>query len=118
MTREKSRTIARQSVEPTRERALGRDPHHDRVLTVAWHVYLPLGAARRSRHSTQYREDGSVRSHDPGGTMHGPKRWGLRTLAVAAGLALATGGLLATSASAQSGSAPGVSDDAITLGFI
>ncbi len=50
--------------------------------------------------------------------MHRPTRWGLRALAVTAGLGLATGGLLATSASAQSASSPGVSDKEITLGYI
>jgi branched-chain amino acid transport system substrate-binding protein len=50
--------------------------------------------------------------------MYRPNRWRLHTLAVAAGLTLATGGLLATNAGAQSGSTPGVSNKAITLGYI
>ncbi len=50
--------------------------------------------------------------------MHRTKQWGLRALAVAAGLGLATGGLLATSAGAQSASSPGVTAKDITLGYI
>jgi branched-chain amino acid transport system substrate-binding protein len=50
--------------------------------------------------------------------MHQRKRWGLRAIALAAGLGVAMGGLLATSAGAQSGSTPGVTDKEITLGYI
>jgi branched-chain amino acid transport system substrate-binding protein len=45
-------------------------------------------------------------------------KWGLRAVALAAGMGLATGGLLVTSAGAQSGNAPGVSAKDITLGYI
>jgi branched-chain amino acid transport system substrate-binding protein len=50
--------------------------------------------------------------------MHRQWKWGCRALAVAGALGLASGGLLATSATAQSGSAPGVTDKAITLGYL
>jgi len=50
--------------------------------------------------------------------MHRPRRWGLRALAVGAALGFATGGLLATSATAQSASSPGVTAKDITLGYI
>src|SRR4051812_23663578 len=50
--------------------------------------------------------------------MHPGKRWGLRALALVAGLGIATGGMLATSAGAQTGSSPGVTDKDITLGYI
>jgi len=50
--------------------------------------------------------------------MHRPRQWGLRAIALAAGLAFATGSLLATSAGAQSESTPGVSAKDITLGYI
>jgi ABC-type branched-subunit amino acid transport system substrate-binding protein len=50
--------------------------------------------------------------------MHRTRQWALRALAVTAGLGLATGGLLATSAGAQSGSSPGVTAKDITLGYI
>jgi branched-chain amino acid transport system substrate-binding protein len=50
--------------------------------------------------------------------MYGSKRVGRRAVALAAGVVLAAGGLLATSAGAQSGSAPGVSAKDITLGYI
>ena len=49
--------------------------------------------------------------------MHSSRKWGLRAIAVAAGLGLATGGLLVTSAGAQS-SDPGVSPKEIVLGYI
>jgi branched-chain amino acid transport system substrate-binding protein len=50
--------------------------------------------------------------------MHTPKKWGLRVIAVAAaGLGLVTGGLLVTTAGAQS-SDPGVSPKEIVLGYI
>jgi branched-chain amino acid transport system substrate-binding protein len=42
----------------------------------------------------------------------------VRLLAIAAGLSLATGGLLTVSAAAQSSSTPGVTDKAVTLGYI
>src|SRR4051812_20621754 len=56
----------------------------------------------------------------PGGetTMRRSRQWGLRALAVTTGLGLATGGLLATSAGAQSASSPGVTAKDITLGYI
>ena len=49
--------------------------------------------------------------------MHTSRKWGLRVIAVAAGLGLVTGGLLVTSAGAQS-SDPGVSPKEIVLGYI
>jgi branched-chain amino acid transport system substrate-binding protein len=49
--------------------------------------------------------------------MHSSRKWGLRAIAVAAGLGLATGGLLVTSAGAQS-TDPGVSPKEIVLGYI
>jgi branched-chain amino acid transport system substrate-binding protein len=50
--------------------------------------------------------------------MHRQWKWGCRALALAGALGLAAGGLLATSATAQSGSSPGVTDKEITLGYI
>jgi branched-chain amino acid transport system substrate-binding protein len=50
--------------------------------------------------------------------MDSTKRWRRRTIASTAGLGLALCGVLATSAGAQSGSTPGVTDKAITLGYI
>ncbi|HEY3669562.1 MAG TPA: ABC transporter substrate-binding protein [Acidimicrobiia bacterium] len=50
--------------------------------------------------------------------MQRPWKWGLRAFALASALGLATGGLLATSATAQSGGTPGVTAKAITLGYI
>src|SRR6476620_12379189 len=50
--------------------------------------------------------------------MHRTRQWALRAFAVAAGLGLATGGLLASGAAAQSGSSPGITAKDITLGYI
>ncbi len=50
--------------------------------------------------------------------MHRLRKWGLRGIAMAAGLGLASGALLVTSADAQSESSPGVSAKEITLGYI
>jgi branched-chain amino acid transport system substrate-binding protein len=50
--------------------------------------------------------------------MHRPWNWGLRAFALAGALGLATGGVLATSATAQSGTSPGVTDKAITIGYV
>ena len=50
--------------------------------------------------------------------MHRTRSWSLRTVAGAAAVGLAACGVLATSAGAQSGSTPGVTDKAITLGYI
>ena len=50
--------------------------------------------------------------------MTGRRMWGLRGLAVLAVSSLATAGLLVTRAGAGSGSIPGVTDEAVTLGYI
>jgi branched-chain amino acid transport system substrate-binding protein len=57
---------------------------------------------------------------DPlGGNMRQHRKRGLRAAAVAAAVSMATVGVLATSASAQSsGSAPGITDNQVTLGYI
>jgi branched-chain amino acid transport system substrate-binding protein len=50
--------------------------------------------------------------------MQRPWKWGLRAFALASALGLAAGGLLATSATAQSGDTPGITAKDITLGYI
>src|SRR5690242_11721507 len=50
--------------------------------------------------------------------MGRPSGWGHRVLAVGAVLGLTTGGALAVNAGAQASNAPGVTDKAVTLGYI